>query len=158
VIRRILPIMLLAGVTASPVLLTGCSGRGENHGMSMMPMNVAPRAGVIDVHLYNWVVAPTVSTAAAGPVTFRAIHDMAHSHMANEGGVIHDLTVARKLPGGDYEVLGRVTDILMGQVKELTVDFTPGDYELQCNTVEDLGGGRTIGHYAQGMHVDFTVS
>jgi len=148
--------MLLAGMAGLAVLFAGCSSHGnDDHGMTM---NFAPKAGVIDVHLYNWAVAPTVSTAAAGPVTFRAIHDMAHSHMANEGGVIHDLTVARKLPNGDYEVLGRVTDIAMGQAKELSVNLTPGDYELQCNTVEDLGGGRTIGHYVQGMHVDFTVS
>ncbi len=154
-IRRILLAALVVSVTAVGVLFAGCSARMDDHDMSM---NVAPKEGVIDVHLSNWVVAPAVSTVAAGPTTFRAIHDMSHSHMANEGGVIHDLTVARKLPNGDYEVLDRVTDIAMGQAKELTVNLTAGDYELQCNTVEDLGGGRTIGHYVQGMHVGFTVS
>ena len=123
-----------------------------------MGMSLAPKEGVIDVHLSNWAVDPAVRAVPAGHVTFRAIHDMAHMHGANEGGAIHDLTVARRLPGGEFEVLGRVTEIGMGEAKELSLDLPSGSYELQCNTVEDLGGGHTVAHYTQGMHTDFTVS
>ena len=151
----LLPAALLAAVAAMAVFSAACGGDDDDHTPGM---SIAPKDGVIDVHLSNWVVEPTVTATAAGPVTFRAIHGMAHMHAANEGGVIHDLTVARKLPNGEFEVLARVTDIAMGQAKELTVNLTAGDYELQCNTVEELGGGKTIAHSLEGMHTGFTVS
>ncbi len=154
-IRRVLPAILVAGIAALTVLSASCGGHSNGADMNM---HVAPKEGVIDVHLSNWAVEPAVSSAGAGPITFRAIHDMGHGHMAKEGGVIHDLTVARKLPNGEFEVIARVTDIAMGQAKELTVDLPSGEYELQCNTVEELANGKTVAHYLEGMHTGFTVS
>ena len=76
---------------------------------------------------------------------------------ASQGGKTHALTVARKNDDGTYEVLGSVWDIGLGQSKDLTLDLSPGNYELQCNVVEEMGA-KTVSHYTQGMHASFTVT
>lgn len=148
-----------AAVLLFAVLSVACgsdshSGPGVGGGM----MAPAAKPGVIDVHLSNWSVDPATASAKAGSVTFRAIHDMGHMHGGNEGGFIHDLAVARKNADGSMEVLGQVKNLAMGEWKELTLDLPPGDYELQCNAVEDLGGGKIVAHYVKGMHTAFTVT
>lgn len=97
------------------------------------------------------------TSAPAGAITFRAMHDMMHSHGTGEGGNIHELAVARQRPDGQMDILGRVTDIKMGDYKDLTLTLEPGEYELQCNIVEEVGG-KAIGHYVKGMHTTFRVT
>jgi hypothetical protein len=45
----------------------------------------------------------------------------------------------------------------MGQAKELAVTLTPGEYELQCSVVEEIGN-KVISHYKEGMYTSFTVT
>ena len=97
------------------------------------------------------------SSAQAGSITFRAVHPMSHMRAGNEGGKIHDLAVARKNADGSYDVLGQVKDIRMGRSKDLKLTLSPGEYELQCNVVEEVKG-KMISHYIEGMRTAFTVS
>ena len=75
----------------------------------------------------------------------------------DEGGEIHDLQVMRKPPSGDMELIGQVQGLRMGEAKALTLELQPGEYELSCNVVEEVGG-RTISHYKEGMVASFTVT
>jgi uncharacterized cupredoxin-like copper-binding protein len=113
--------------------------------------------GSIRVGLVNWAVEPEVTSAAAGKVTFWAIHDMQHAHGGDEGGAIHDLQVMRKTSDGGMTVVGEVKGLRMGEAKALTLDLESGEYELACNVVEQLGD-KAIGHYAKGMRTPFTVT
>lgn len=135
----------------------GGSDSGNGHmGGGMMSAGAAPE-GSIRVGLVNWAVEPAQASAKAGEVTFWAVHDMAHTHMTGEGGVTHDLQVMRKKPDGSLEMAGQVTGLRMGEAKALTLNLTPGDYELSCNVVEELKGN-VIPHYVKGMKTPFKVT
>jgi uncharacterized cupredoxin-like copper-binding protein len=151
--------VLAAAALAGVILLaaTACSGTGGmmNGGGGMMGAS-AP-AGSITVQLRDWSVTPSQSSAHAGTVTFHAVHPMMDMMSTSQGGNTHALTVARKNDDGTYEVLGSVWDIGVGQSKDLTLDLSPGNYELQCNVVEEMAK-KTVSHYKQGMHASFTVT
>jgi len=145
----------LAGVTLWVATACGGTGGMMNGGGGMMGSN-AP-VGSITVQLRDWSVNPSQSSARAGTVTFHAVHPMMDMMSTSQGGRTHALTVTRKNDDGTYEVLGSVWDIGVGQSKDLTLDLSPGNYELQCNVVEELGT-KTVSHYKQGMHTTFTVA
>jgi uncharacterized cupredoxin-like copper-binding protein len=153
--RAVLAAAALAGVTI--LVATACSGPGNmmNGGGGMM--GGGGPAGSITVQLRDWSVSPSQSSTRAGTVTFHAVHAMMEMMSASQGGKTHALTVARKNDDGTYEVLGSVWDIGVGQSKDLTLDLSPGNYELQCNVVEEIGS-KTVSHYKQGMHTPFTVT
>jgi hypothetical protein len=158
--RHPLPLLGLALFAVSALFATACgSADDDGHAMTNMPhgaANAAP-AGAITVTLRNWAVVPDGASAKAGQVTFWAVHDMSHMHAAGEGGVTHDLQVMRKLPGGGLELVGQVTGLRMGEAKALTIELVPGDYELACNVVEEIGG-KAVSHYIEGMHTPFKVT
>ena len=96
------------------------------------------------------------STAAAGPVTFE---------IENAGTIVHEFVVmktdlaADKLPldtsagvvsedTDGLTVVDEVEDIPVGSSESLTVDLPAGHYVVICNVP---------GHYAGGMHADFTT-
>ena len=122
-----------------------------------MAAEASQPAGSIKVSLVNWAVQPTQTSAKAGKVTFHVVHEMSHMHGMDEGGNYHDMQVARKNADGTFEVVGEVLGLKMGESKNLTLDLTPGEYELQCNATEELNG-TVIPHYVKGMHTPFTVS
>lgn len=150
---------ILAGVLA---ITAACGGDDDDDGhgmggaMSDMMSGQAPE-GAIRVGLVNWAVEPAQTSAKAGEVTFWAVHDMAHMHDGDAGGDIHDLQVMRKTADGSFELVGEVKDLKMGDAKALTLDLTPGEYELACTVVEVVGD-QAIGHYAKGMRTPFTVT
>ena len=115
-------------------------------------------ATTVDVELGNWYVRSSLASAPEGKVTFRAIHvEEDHAHgSGNEGGTIHELAVARKLPDGSFDILGSAMDIEVGETKSLTLELKAGEYELQCNVGEEVGG-KPLSHYREGMHSPFTV-
>jgi len=135
---------------------SGMGGMMGNGGMGRMMSGNQP-AGSIRVDLANWRVEPAQSSARAGSVTFWAIHDMGYQHMSGGGGATHDLQVMKKNSDGSFEMAGQVQGLTMGEAKELTLDLTPGDYELSCNVVEQVNG-KMISHYKQGMHTTFKVT
>jgi uncharacterized cupredoxin-like copper-binding protein len=142
-----LSLAAMAAAIAFGAVAAGCGGSGETGGTS------------IRVELGNWYVEPSEASAPAGRITFRAEHvddHGAHDGHGVEGGLIHELTVARKLPDGSYEVVDSVSDIEAGESKDLVVTLDPGEYELQCNFVEEVDGG-VVAHYEKGMRASFTV-
>jgi uncharacterized cupredoxin-like copper-binding protein len=118
----------------------------------------------VTVTLVEYKVVPVPTSVPAGSVTFNA---------KNMGGATHELHVIKtdlapealptKADGSvDEEAAGvtmidHVTDIAAGQAKPLTVKLEPGKYVLICNVVQTTNG-TTISHYAQGMHVAFTIT
>lgn len=153
-------------VVAAVSLFAACSDGDGHNGGDMMGtggmgsgslMGSEAPAGSITVDLLNWAVVPAQSSVKAGSVTFWAVHDMGHQHMSNEGGATHDLQVMRKKGDGSFEMVGQVQGMTMGEAKALTLNLPPGDYELSCNVVEEVGA-KTISHYNEGMHAPFTVT
>ncbi|MCL6644927.1 MAG: hypothetical protein K6U88_08115 [Dehalococcoidia bacterium] len=146
---------VVAAVAAAGV--AACSG-GDSASTEQPAGVIAQQpAGSIRVDLRNWAVVPEVASAPAGKVTFWAVHDMEHMHGQNEGGAVHDLQVMKKLPSGEMELIGQVQGLKMGEAKALTLELQPGEYELSCNVVEEVGG-KTISHYKEGMVASFTVT
>lgn len=141
---------------ASTPASSGMGGMGGASGMNGANGTSAP-AGNITVSLANWSVKPAATSTKAGTVTFRALHAMDHSGGMETAGQIHDMDVARKNADGSFTQVGKVADIKMGQYKDLTLNLTAGEYELQCNVVEQVNGKLTS-HYALGMHTAFTVT
>ncbi len=126
---------------------------GDGH-MSAMD---TPPEGAIRVGLRNWAVEPAVSSVKAGKVTFWAVHEMEHAHGMGEGGNVHDLQVLRKAPDGTWDLVGQVRNLAMGEAAALEVELVPGEYELACTVVEEVGK-QVISHYEKGMRTSFTVT
>ena len=150
-----LAVAALVGMTL--LVATACTGTGGMMNGSGGMMGANGPAGSITVQLRDWSVTSSESSTRAGTVTFHAVHPMMDMMSAGQGGKTHALTVARKNDDGTYEVLGSVWDIGLGQSKDLTLDLAPGNYELQCNVVEEIGT-TTVSHYKQGMHAAFSVT
>jgi uncharacterized cupredoxin-like copper-binding protein len=98
------------------------------------------------------------TTATAGKVTFVVTNDGTKTH---EFVVLQSETPAANFPIGSFEGesnridedaagtnVGETGDMKPGETKALVIDMTAGHYALVCNLV---------GHYAMGMHQDFTV-
>lgn len=153
---RLAALGLLAVVAVAIPLASACGDDdGMGGGMGGMHMASAP-PGTIVVRLASWSITPSTASTEAGEVRFRAVHEMAHMH-GMDGGTTHDLAVARRRSDGSYELVGQVQGIKMGQYKDLTLTLEPGEYELQCNVVEEIGG-KMVSHYVEGMHTKFVVS
>ena len=164
--RLVLSVGMVVALLAIVALASACGGDDDSHGMgggmngnnsSGGMMNTNAPAGSIKVDLSNWSVGPAQSEAKAGSVTFWAVHDMGHDVMSDEAGVTHDLQVMKKNADGSFEMAGQVQGLKMGEAKALTLSLTPGEYELSCNVVEQIGG-KTISHYQKGMRTAFTVT
>jgi uncharacterized cupredoxin-like copper-binding protein len=166
-LKRTCGFLAVTGLLLAAVALFAACGDDDGHnGGDMMGsggmgsggmMDSAAPAGSIKIDLLNWAVVPAQSSVKAGSVTFWAVHDMGHQHMNSEGGVTHDLQVMKKKGDGSFEMAGQVQGLTMGEAKALTLNLTPGDYELSCNVVEEIGG-KTISHYVKGMRAPFTVT
>ena len=160
--RLVLSFATVVALFATVALASACGGDDDSHGMngdnsSAGMMNTNAPDGSIKVNLLNWAVEPAQAQAKAGKVTFWAVHAMGQQHMNADGGVTHDLQVMKKNADGSFEMAGQVQGLKMGEAKALTLTLTPGDYELSCNVVEEIGG-KAIGHYQKGMRTAFTVT
>ena len=111
------------------------------------------------VTLNQWVVTPSVTTVAAGSVSFT---------VTNAGTIPHEFVVLQtKTAAADFPIksfegeperfnedtagtnVGETGDMEAGATQTLTIDLDPGHYALVCNLPA---------HYGQGMHTDFTVT
>jgi uncharacterized cupredoxin-like copper-binding protein len=103
----------------------------------------------VGVSLSEFKVAPSVTAAAAGKVTFS---------VTNNGNITHEFVVIRTdrpagslLKGARADESGNVGetgDLKVGAAKTITLNLKPGHYALICNLP---------GHYKSGQHTDFTV-
>ena len=110
----------------------------------------APAPGTINVDEVTYGISLSSNTAPAGNVTFHVKNNA--TDQQHEFVVVQTDTPADKLPldadGNVNEDLGEAEEIDPGTSKDLTLNLPPGHYVLMCNLP---------GHYAQGMHLDFTV-
>jgi|SRR5581483_3030901 len=134
---RLMLLVVSVGLFILP-LLTACGGQGP-----------------IAADLNDNSIKLSSIIAQAGPVTFNIKNDSADE--------VHELVVLRTdLPadkltldavGGvdeeKFDSAGEQGDIAASQSAKLTLNLTPGHYALICNQP---------GHYAAGMHLDFTVN
>jgi uncharacterized cupredoxin-like copper-binding protein len=107
----------------------------------------------IAVTLKDFAIAPAVTTAPTGKVSF---------DITNDGPSVHEFEVlatdaepdALPVDSGvaqtqESEIVDEVENIAPGTSAELSVDLDPGSYVIICNIA---------GHYGAGMHVGFTVT
>ncbi|MEO8538132.1 MAG: hypothetical protein ABI577_00210 [bacterium] len=164
--KRTSAVAVVLALAAVGLLFASCGDDDDTHGMgggSNMGgggmdsgmMDGAPN-GAILVRLSNWTIDSAKSSTKAGEVTFRAVHDM-HDMHTDDAGKTHELVVARKNKDGTFDVVGEAEDIGVGEHKDLTVKLEKGEYELQCNVVEQING-KAVSHYQNGMHIKFTVT
>lgn len=117
-------------------------------------------ATTVNVTLSEFEVAPEVTSAPAGSITF---------HVTNDGpDDIHEFVVfktdlaADALPvaedgsvdeeGEGVELKDEIEDIPVGDSQDVTITLDAGNYVLICNIVE---AGEV--HYEMGMRTAFTV-
>lgn len=139
-------------LTAVPVALfltvamAGC-GSDSNDGANATSNNITGE-------LNEWEVEVDATTAVAGDVTFT---------VTNEGTIGHEFLVVKtdiavgEIPlDGDHfaeptdgiEVINEIGEFAKGTTESLTVNLTPGTYQLVCNLP---------GHYEAGMSISFSV-
>lgn len=120
----------------------------------LVPVLVACGPKKIDVSLTSYAIAPSVDTMNAGDVTFTVTNNA--TDQAHEFVIVSTDLAADSLPvdsNGDVDeeqitVVDEVEDLQVGSTEDLSVNLPAGHYVLMCNQP---------GHYAQGMHLDFTV-
>jgi uncharacterized cupredoxin-like copper-binding protein len=102
------------------------------------------------VTLSEFKVSPSPKRLTHGKVTFTAENTGSMEHYLI---VIKTSTAASKLKVSNHRAsekgrVGKVDDIAAGTSKKVTLNLKKGHYVLICNIP---------GHYAAGMHSDFTV-
>lgn len=104
---------------------------------------------VIGVTLLEYDVSAERDSVPTGRVRFIA------TNVSREQA--HQLNVLRILPDGSFDRLGGTGDIAPGQGGSVTLDLSPGAYQLACLIARgDAGSG--VDHYQQGMFLAFTVT
>jgi uncharacterized cupredoxin-like copper-binding protein len=121
-------------------------------------------ATTVNVTVKEFEVAPEVTSAPAGTVTFHVTNDGPDD--VHEFVVIKTDLAADALPaaedgsvdeeGEGIEVKGEIEDIPVGESQDVDIALDAGAYVLICNIVEDEGG-EPEAHYAMGMRTAFTV-
>jgi hypothetical protein len=140
------------------LVLTGCGADPNDVLAGLAPHGVAPPGGVaVNGLLDEWRVRADADTVRAGQVTFT---------FENVGTVVHEMLVTRtdialgKIPvdsavkkfnedDPSSQVVGEISEFDPGKTASVTLDLTPGSYQLVCNVP---------GHYTDGMSMEFTVT
>ena len=153
-----LALLSIAAVPAAAAL-TGCGTTNSSAAQSKPTRTTTAAAkpsasaatvtGPVKVGLGEWKVSPSATAAGAGKVTF---------DVTNDGKTKHEFVVLRtSKPAGALGAgarvpetgnVGETGDIAAGAHKSVTIALKPGHYSFVCNLP---------GHYAAGMHADFTV-
>lgn len=133
--------LAVAGILALILLPSGSGSKQKT---------AAPAAaGPVQVRLTDFKIAPSISTASAGKVTFAA---------SNSGKVPHEMVVVRTDTGpsgllkgakaSEAGSVGEIGEFKAGATKQVTLNLKPGHYVLLCNLP---------GHFKSGMFKNFTV-
>jgi hypothetical protein len=110
----------------------------------------------VSVELSNWAIDLSRDTVAAGLVTFEARHEESHAHGETDAGQVHDMVILRRTPAG-LEIVARTPELANGESASLTIELVPGEYEVQCNVVEEVDGEMIV-HLEEGMRARLTVA
>ena len=152
--KRAAPFLPLTLITLTAI---ACSDNGSiNQATNQLPLD--PTAPVIQVTLDEWSVTSSVSTASAGPVTFKT---------SNEGSIPHNLEIYRigvETDIADFPIqsgvahpeegnggrIGEIEERLLTALDavEVTYLLESGRYALLCNIP---------GHYVAGMFTELSV-
>ena len=114
-----------------------------------------PTAAPITVGLKSMSLTISATSAKAGDVTFIVTNnapDIQHEFIVIKGDLPADqLTVGSdgRVDEASVTAIGEVSELDPGKSGTLVAKLDAGHYVLICNIA---------GHYAQGMHVDFTVT
>lgn len=103
----------------------------------------------VNVSLTEYRVTADKETVASGAIKFVA------ENISPEQ--VHELAVLKKRDDGTFDNEGEIEDIAAGAGGEVVLDLEPGDYELAC-LIAPGEAGSTVDHYAEGMHIPFTVT
>lgn len=157
--RLVIPFLVgLAGLVG---LAAAACGGGDADGA---PDQGGAPVSEVTVKLTNWAMEPSSKTLAAGTISFVATHEAEHgeTHAAGQEGATHQMLLA-PLPKGAKagrnkfgDPVINLTDIKPGEIKTAKVNLEPGNYELACQVVEEVGG-KSVNHYAKGMYTMVTV-
>ena len=156
--HRSLALLAVAAVPAAAAL-TGCGTASSSAATGSKPKPAATAAtaakppvatGPVKVGLGEWKVTPGTARAKAGRITF----DVANGGRAKHEFVVLRTSKAADALGSGARVpesgnVGETGDIAAGARKRVTIALKPGHYSFVCNLP---------GHYAAGMHTDFTVT
>lgn len=139
---------VIAGFSLIALAAVGCSSSG----------------GDVDVALSEWVVQPDPGSVSAGDITFTA---------DNQGSEAHEMVIVRaasvaalptdadgavdegQIPDADF--IGEVEELEAGSTGTLSENLAAGTYVIFCNITEEEADGSIESHFAEGMHVVFTV-
>jgi uncharacterized cupredoxin-like copper-binding protein len=123
-------------------------------GVSLAVLSGCGKDEPVSAKLSEYTIQLSSATAKAGDVTFK---------IANAGTVVHELVVVQTDQGVDalpknaegvvdeeqLISMGEQGDLEVGKATDLTLKLPAGHYMLICNLP---------GHFAGGMHADFTVT
>ena len=140
------------------LVVSGCGADPSDVLGVLTPHGIAPPGGsAVNGLLDEWRVRADVNSVRAGPVSFT---------FENNGTKVHEMLVTRtdiapgRIPVDSAtntfneddpasKVLDEISEFDPGQTGTVTLNLTPGTYQLVCNVP---------GHYANGMSMRFTVT
>ena len=145
--RRLLPIVAAMAIAASPLVLAACGGDDAS---SDATTAAATAVAVAVGSPSEFAITPAAASVPAGQITISA---------ANQGKFPHELVLIKTdAASGDLATNGEVDETGLvgeledlapgGEAQELSATLAAGHYVMLCNLP---------GHYAKGMHTDFTV-
>lgn len=141
------PSTIIEVVAGGATPATSATPAGAASPASGTPAALRQPDATVAVTLTEFSVTPSVTSATAGVIRFVA---------TNTGGLVHEFAVLRVNDDGSRGPVDEIEDIAPGAGDSLTVDLTPGTYELACLLVPGEFGS-TVDHYKQGMHATFTI-
>jgi uncharacterized cupredoxin-like copper-binding protein len=127
----------------------GTGGATSSGGATATASDSAAADVTVHAELTEYTITPNVTSIDAGTIKFDAENVSA--------SLVHELAVlVLKDNGSIGDVLGEIEDIDPGAGGTLTLEMTPGKYQLACLLVPGEAGS-TVDHYQEGMHIDFEV-
>ena len=103
---------------------------------------------VVYVELFDYVIDPQRASVAAGRIQF-----IAENRSDSE---VHEVAVLQVHEDGSMSNKGEIENVPPGAGGSLTVDLTPGEYELACLIAEGEFNS-PADHYQEGMRIRFAV-
>lgn len=143
------------GVLLASSALLGCGPDPDDTKASGQATLDASGMQMVSGSIKEWAVELDAVNAAPGEITFT---------ITNEGSIGHEFLVVRtdlapgEIPVEDDRfseensslgVIDEIGEFPKGETQTLTVTLEPGLYQMVCNLP---------GHYAAGMHTQFTVA
>ena len=158
------PRIVAVALSTLALAAVACTPAGSSGSASASASAAGGGGTTVNVTIKEFEVAPEVTSAPAGTITF---------HVTNDGpDDVHEFVVVKTdlapdaLPtvddgsvdeeGEGIEVSGEIEDIPVGESQDVDMTLEAGAYVLICNIVEDEDG-EAEAHYAMGMRTAFTV-